>query len=89
MTEMVANARAIANAVEFRSSATPTPATEIRSTSGARCASTKTRAPPAMHIEDQVFPNDAASSAGKQVIPLEEMVPKVRAACDARRDPTW
>ena len=25
--------------------------------------------------------------AGKQVIPMESMLPKVRAACDARRDP--
>jgi 2-methylisocitrate lyase-like PEP mutase family enzyme len=40
----------------------------------------------ALHIEDQIFPKKCGFLAGKQVIPLEEMVPKVRAACDARRD---
>ena len=40
----------------------------------------------AMHIEDQVFPKRCGFLAGKQVIPMEEMIPKVRAACDARRD---
>src|SRR5216684_6992866 len=40
----------------------------------------------ALHIEDQVFPKRCGFFAGKQVIAMEEMVPKVRAACDARRD---
>src|SRR3984885_8906310 len=40
----------------------------------------------ALHIEDQVFPKRCGFLAGKQVIKLEEMVPKVGAACDARRD---
>ena len=40
----------------------------------------------ALHIEDQVWPKKCGFLAGKQVIPREEMVPKVRAACDARRD---
>jgi 2-methylisocitrate lyase-like PEP mutase family enzyme len=40
----------------------------------------------ALHIEDQVWPKKCGFLAGKQVIPLEEMMPKVRAACDARRD---
>ncbi len=42
----------------------------------------------ALHIEDQVWPKKCGFLSGKQVIPLEEMVPKVRAACDARRDPS-
>jgi 2-methylisocitrate lyase-like PEP mutase family enzyme len=33
-----------------------------------------------------VFPKRCGFLAGKQVIPMEQMVPKVRAACDARRD---
>jgi 2-methylisocitrate lyase-like PEP mutase family enzyme len=41
----------------------------------------------ALHIEDQVWPKRCGFLAGKQVIPREEMVPKVRAACDARRNP--
>jgi 2-methylisocitrate lyase-like PEP mutase family enzyme len=40
----------------------------------------------ALHIEDQVWPKKCGFLAGKQVIPLEQMVPKVCAACDARRD---
>jgi 2-methylisocitrate lyase-like PEP mutase family enzyme len=41
----------------------------------------------ALHIEDQVFPKRCGFLEGKQVIPIETMVHKVRAACDARRDP--
>jgi len=41
----------------------------------------------ALHIEDQVWPKRCGFLAGKQVIPRDEMVPKVRAACDARRNP--
>jgi len=41
----------------------------------------------ALHIEDQVFPKKCGFLSGKQVIPMDEMLPKVRAACDARRDP--
>src|SRR5579863_588473 len=43
----------------------------------------------ALHIEDQVFPKRCGFLAGKQVIAMDEMVPKVRAACDARRDPNF
>jgi 2-methylisocitrate lyase-like PEP mutase family enzyme len=41
----------------------------------------------ALHIEDQVWPKRCGFLTGKQVIPMEEMVPKVRAACDARANP--
>ena len=41
----------------------------------------------ALHIEDQVFPKRCGFLAGKQVIPQAEMATKVRAACEARRDP--
>ncbi|HKF29059.1 MAG TPA: isocitrate lyase/PEP mutase family protein [Candidatus Binataceae bacterium] len=40
----------------------------------------------ALHIEDQVWPKRCGFLAGKQVIPQDEMVPKVRAACDARHN---
>jgi 2-methylisocitrate lyase-like PEP mutase family enzyme len=40
----------------------------------------------ALHIEDQVFPKRCGFLAGKQVVAIDAMVPKVRAACDARRD---
>lgn len=38
-------------------------------------------------IEDQVWPKRCGHMAGKEVIPAEEMVQKIRAACDAREDP--
>ncbi len=40
----------------------------------------------ALHIEDQTFPKRCGHLDGKTVIPLEEMVSKIRAACDARTD---
>lgn len=41
----------------------------------------------AVMIEDQVWPKRCGHMQGKDVIPAAEMVQKVRAACDARRDP--
>lgn len=41
----------------------------------------------AIQIEDQVFPKRCGHMAGKQVIPREEMLLKVKAAVQARRDP--
>src|SRR5213593_1901829 len=38
-------------------------------------------------ISDQVFPNRCGYLPGKQVIPVEQMLAKVKAALDARRDP--
>src|SRR5919202_5644294 len=43
----------------------------------------------AIHLEDQVFPKKCGFFAGKQVIPLEEHVQKIRAALDARTDPDF
>lgn len=40
----------------------------------------------AVHIEDQVSPKRCGHLAGKRVIPVAEMIAKVKAACDARRD---
>ncbi|MDQ4059918.1 MAG: isocitrate lyase/PEP mutase family protein [Pseudomonadota bacterium] len=39
-----------------------------------------------LQIEDQVFPKKCGHFAGKAVIPAEEMVQKIKAAVDARRD---
>ena len=41
----------------------------------------------ALHIEDQVWPKRCGHLAGKAIVPLAEMVAKVRAAVAARRDP--
>lgn len=40
----------------------------------------------AIQLEDQVFPKRCGHFSGKAVIPVAEMVQKVRAAVDARRD---
>ena len=41
----------------------------------------------ALQLEDQVMPKKCGHMSGKVVIPAEEMVGKIRAAVDARRDP--
>jgi len=86
MSEMVQNVRAIAHAVKIpvicdADTGYGNPlnvARTVREYEEAGAA--------ALHIEDQVFPKKCGFLAGKQVIPLDQMVPKVRAACDARRD---
>lgn len=40
----------------------------------------------ALHIEDQAFPKRCGHLDGKEVVPLTEMVVKLRAACEARTD---
>jgi 2-methylisocitrate lyase-like PEP mutase family enzyme len=41
----------------------------------------------ALQIEDQAFPKRCGHFSGKEVVPAAEMVGKVKAAADARRDP--
>lgn len=43
----------------------------------------------AIHIEDQVMPKKCGAMEGVQVVPVEEVCAKIRAACDARRDPNF
>jgi len=43
----------------------------------------------AIHIEDQVFPKKCGHFVGKSLIPLEEAAQKIRAAVDARQDPDF
>jgi 2-methylisocitrate lyase-like PEP mutase family enzyme len=86
MTEMVANVRAIASAVKIpvicdADTGYGNPMNVWRTVREYEDAGAA-----AMHIEDQVFPKRCGFLAGKQVIPMDEMLPKVRAACDARRD---
>ncbi len=42
-----------------------------------------------IHIEDQISPKKCGHMEGKQVIPTDEMVQKIRAAVDARQDPDF
>ena len=89
MTEMVTNARYIADAVNIPvvcdadtgyGNALNVQRT-IREYQAAGVAG--------IHIEDQVFPKKCGFFEGKQVIPMEEHVQKIRAALDARTDPDF
>jgi len=86
MAEMVENVRSIANTVDIplvcdADTGYGNPVNVYRTVHEYEAAGAA-----ALHIEDQVWPKRCGFLAGKQVIPLEEMVPKVRAACDARKD---
>ncbi len=89
MTEMVTNAKYIANAIDIPvicdadtgyGNALTTQRT-VREYEAAGVAG--------IHIEDQVFPKKCGFFEGKQVVPMEEHVQKIRAALDARRDPDF
>jgi 2,3-dimethylmalate lyase len=43
----------------------------------------------AVHLEDQQWPKRCGHLSGKRVVPADEMVAKLKAACDARRDPDF
>jgi 2-methylisocitrate lyase-like PEP mutase family enzyme len=43
----------------------------------------------AVQMEDQVFPKRAGLTLGRQVIPIEQMIKKLHAAVDARKDPDF
>ena len=86
MTEMVANVRAISHAVDVpvicdADTGYGNPLNVWRTVREYEDAGAS-----ALHMEDQVFPKRCGFMAGKQVIALDAMMPKVRAACDARRD---
>lgn len=86
MAEMVENVRYIANAIDVplicdADTGYGNPVNVYRTVREYEAAGAA-----ALHIEDQVWPKRCGFLAGKQVIPLEEMTPKVRAACDARKD---
>jgi 2,3-dimethylmalate lyase len=42
-----------------------------------------------LFFSDQVFPNRCGYLPGKQVVPVEQMLAKIKAALDARRDPDF
>jgi 2-methylisocitrate lyase-like PEP mutase family enzyme len=89
MSEMVANARWICRAVEIpvicdADTGYGNPLNVIRTVEEFEDAGAAS-----IHIEDQIWPKRCGFLEGKQVIPLEEMVQKVRAACDGRRDPDF
>jgi 2-methylisocitrate lyase-like PEP mutase family enzyme len=89
MTEMVANAKYIANAIDIpvvcdADTGYGNPLNVQRTVREYEAAGVA-----GIHIEDQLFPKKCGFFEGKQVVPLEEHVQKIRAALDARTDPDF
>ena len=89
MTEMVANAKYIANAVNIpvvcdADTGYGNPLNVQRTVREYEAAGVA-----GIHIEDQLFPKKCGFFEGKQVIPQEDAVQKLRAALDARTDPDF
>ena len=87
MTEMVENVRTLARSVEIplicdADTGYGTPINAMRTVREYEAAGAA-----ALHIEDQVWPKRCGFFEGKEVIPIEEMAAKLRAASDARGDP--
>lgn len=89
MTEMVSNAKYIANAVDIPvicdSDTGYGNALNVQRT----VREYESAGVAGIHIEDQVFPKKCGFFEGKQVIPMEEHVQKIKAALDARTDPDF
>lgn len=85
MTEMVDNAGRIANAVDVPviADADTGFGSEINVFRTVR--EYERRGIAALHIEDQGFPKKCGHLAGKEIVPLEAFLSKIRAACAARR----
>ena len=89
MTEMVSNAKYIAGAVDIpvicdADTGYGNPLNVQRTIREYEAAGVA-----GVHIEDQLFPKKCGFFAGKQVIPQEEAVQKIKAALDARVDPDF
>ena len=89
MTEMVANAKYVANAVNIpvicdADTGYGNPLNVQRTVREYESAGVA-----GIHIEDQLFPKKCGFFQGKQVILQDEAVQKIRAALDARSDPDF
>lgn len=87
-TEMAGNARRIAAAIGDTPLIADADTGYGNALNVARTVETYERSGVAgIQLEDQVMPKRCGHMAGKRVIPAAEMTGKIRAACDARRDP--
>ena len=89
MTEMVTNARYIADAVDIpvvcdADTGYGNPLNVRRTVREYEAAGVA-----GIHIEDQLFPKKCGFFEGKQLIPQDEAIQKIRAALDARTDPDF
>ncbi len=89
MTEMVTQARNIANAVSLPVIADADTGYGNAINVGRTVREYERAGVAAIHIEDQITPKKCGHFEGKQVISQNEMVGKIRAAVDAREDPDF
>lgn len=89
MTEMVENAAAITRSISVPliSDADTGYGNELNVTRTVREFEARNVA--AIHIEDQVSPKRCGHLDGKEIVPREEYISKIRAAAAARRDPDF
>lgn len=86
MTEMVENAKRIADAVTIPVIADADTGYGNQLNVKRTVAEYEKAGVSAIHIEDQVFPKRCGHMGDNKIIPLEEMLSKLRAASEARRD---
>jgi carboxyvinyl-carboxyphosphonate phosphorylmutase len=89
MSEMVANAQRIAQAVQVPVIADADTGYGNALNVQRTVREYETAGVAGIHIEDQQWPKKCGHMEGKRLIPAEEMVGKVRAALDARTDPDF
>ncbi len=89
MTEMVSNAKYIADAVNIPVICDADTGYGNPLNVGRTVREYESAGVAAIHLEDQVFPKKCGFFAGKQVVPAAEHVQKIHAALDARRDPDF
>ncbi|MBI9083552.1 MAG: isocitrate lyase/PEP mutase family protein [Desulfobacterales bacterium] len=89
MTEMVENARRMSDAVEIPLIADADTGYGNAMNVVRTVREYENAGVSAIHLEDQTWPKRCGHMSGKQVVDAEEMLSKIRAAVDARRDPDF
>ena len=89
MSEMVDNARRVADAVEVPVIADADTGFGNELNTFRAIREYERAGVAAVHIEDQVFPKRCGHLDGKELVPEADFLAKVRAAADARRDPDF
>lgn len=89
MSEMVANARTLASAIDVPLICDADTGYGNALNVARTVHEYEAAGAAGLHLEDQVWPKRCGFLEGKQVIPLDDMLPKLRAALDAREDPDF
>jgi methylisocitrate lyase len=89
MTEMVTQARNLANAVKLPIIADADTGYGNAINVGRTIREFERAGVAAIHLEDQITPKKCGHFEGKQIVSLDEMMGKLKAAVDARQDPDF